>query len=137
MAGAVLPLLILMTMEKSPRTRPLIFRTNPTYTSPPIKYPDNIVTHSYENQWFQKLRANASGMINQRIYLKKNAQNLTILEFDQNTTGLKPEFWAFRNKMREDIKIRAQLAKHRSIAPFRIRKFLSLENKKQTGQWNY
>ena len=95
------------------------------------------MTHTYENQWFQKLRANASGMINQRTYLKKNAQNLTRLGFDQNTTELKPEFWAFRNKMREDIKLRAQLAKQRSIAPFRIRKFLSLENKKQTGQWNY
>jgi len=137
MAGAVLPLLILTTMAKSPRRRPLIFSAKPADTPPPIKCPDNIVTHTYENQWFQKLSANASGMISQRICLKKNGQSLTKLDFDQTETGLKPEFRAFRNKMREDIKMHAQLAKHRSIAPFRIRKFASLENKKQAGQWNH
>ena len=95
------------------------------------------MTHTYENKWFQKLSANANGMISQRICLKKNGQSLAKLDFDRTETGLKPKFRAFRNKMREDIKMHAQLAKHRSIAPFRIRKFASLENKKQAGQWNH
>lgn len=95
------------------------------------------MTHTYANHWFQKLSANAIGMINQRIGLKKHGLPLTKLGFDQNKISLKPELEAFRYEMHNDIKMRAQLARQRSTSTFRIRKLSSLENKKQSSQRNH
>ena len=82
------------------------------------------------NHWFWKINANAIGMINQRICMKKHNPHFRKIFSEKNFGDLKPTLKIYRSPFRNKMKTQTPFITERSRYAFRIRKFTRLKNKK-------
>ena len=81
------------------------------------------------NRWFQKVNADANGMINHFANLKKRAQPALNHVFTQVGFTSKSNLDQFRNGMRVDVARRQRHLERRAPSTLRFSKFTRLKDK--------